>query len=71
MFPQTGGPQSGNGFTTSSIIQQNNGLLGNPQFNGAALPTVDPSTMNSTAPQSGSPPGVTNMIKALKGGGTQ
>jgi hypothetical protein len=71
MFPQGGGPSSGNGFTTSSVIQQNNSLLGNPQFQNGQFPTVDPASLNSTAPQSGAPPGVTNMIKALKGGGTQ
>ncbi len=67
---QTGGPQTGNEFPTSSIIQQNNQLLGNPQIQSAALlPTSDPGSFNTTAPQSSfTNPGVANMVKALKGG---
>lgn len=66
---QTGGPQTGNQFTTSSILQQNTGLLGNPQIqSNAGLSQPDPSQFNSTAPQSTNNPAVTNMVKALKGG---
>lgn len=66
---QTGGPQTGNQFTTSSILQQNTGLLGNPQIqSNAAMPKADPSQFNSTAPQSTNNPAVSTMVKALKGG---
>ena len=59
------GPQTGNQPTTSSINQQNNGLLGNPQIQYAAS---NPFPMNSTAPTSSTTnPQVANMIKALKG----
>ena len=68
MFPQTGGPQTGNGFTTSAILQQNNSLLGNPQFQNTGMPAMDPGNTNTTAPQSSINPGVANMVKALKGG---
>lgn len=69
MFPQgnptQAGPQTGNQFTTSAINQQNNGLLGAPQFQSALnnqIPT------NSTAPSSSTTnPQVASMIKALKG----
>lgn len=76
MFPEAqSGPQTGNGFTTSAINQQNNSLLGNPQAQstGTALPTSP--IMNSTDPLSmsvnnggGANPQMTNMIKALRGG---
>jgi hypothetical protein len=68
MFPQSG-PQTGNGFTTSSILQQNTGLLGNTPFSGGAAPAFDPGVLNSTAPQSSSTnPAVAHMVQALKGG---
>ncbi len=68
MFPQS--PQANNGFTTSTALQQNNSLLGNPQFqSGGAQPTMDAGVLNSTAPQSSTTnPAVANMVHALKGG---
>lgn len=66
---QTGGPQTGNQFTTSSILQQNNSLLGNPQFQNTNTSVgADTSAFNSTAPQSSGNPAVASMVKALKGG---
>ena len=68
MFPQSG-PQTGNGFTTSSVLQQNTGLLGNPPIGANTMPTVDAGVINSTAPQSSTTnPAVATMVKALKGG---
>jgi len=64
MFPQTAGPQTGSGFTTSSMLQQNNSLLGNPQIQSTGAPIMNPPAMNTTAPGSA---GVASMIKALKG----
>lgn len=68
MFPQNGpqnGPQTGTGYNTSSIVSQNNSLLGAPQIQANAY---NPIPMNSTAPASSTTdPQVANMIKALKG----
>lgn len=67
MFPQTGGPQTGNQPTTSAILQQNTSLLGNPQIQSAAPPIAP--VINSTAPGSSTTnPQVAGMVKALKGG---
>jgi hypothetical protein len=55
-----------NGPTTSSMVQQNNGLLGAQQIQSvnASMPNIS----NSTAPSSSAPnPVVANMVKALKG----
>lgn len=74
MFPEAqSGPQTGNGFSTSAVNQQNNNLLGNPQAQntGTALPastimnTTDPLSMS---PSGGGNPQMQNMIKALRGG---
>lgn len=71
MFPQnSGGPQTGGQFTTSSILQQNNSLLGNPQGAQAvtSMPMFNPGLGNSTAPASSTTnPNVANMVAALKG----
>lgn len=78
MNPVTGGPSTGNEFTTSSVLQQNNSLLGNPQIPAAAgsnnpmIPSFDPQMMtNSTQGQMAQPGmqnNVQNMIKALQNG---
>lgn len=61
-----GGPTTGNQPTTSSIIQQNTGLLGTPQVP-AAPPISDLS--NNTAPLSSTTdPNTAAIVKALKGG---
>lgn len=66
MFPQNG-PQTGNQFTTSAINQQNNSLLGAPQFQPTT--NVVDGLFNNTAPQSSTTnPNVAGMVKALKGG---
>lgn len=69
MFPQFSpgnGPQTGNGYTTSAMVQQSNGLLGQSPFQ---TQMNMPSIHNSTAPMSSTTnPGVMNMVKALKGG---
>ena len=74
MFPEAqnlNGPATGNQPTTSSIVQQNTSLLGNPQFqpNYSGLPSNDPGFLNNTAPQSSTTnPAIASMVKALKGG---
>jgi hypothetical protein len=70
MFPQDiSGPTTGNQPTTSSIVQQNNSLLGNPQFQATqATPPNISSIANSTAPGSSTTdPHVAAIVKALKG----
>lgn len=68
MFPDNGGPQTGNGFATSAVNQQNNSLLGNPQIQSTAMPMFAPNNgANTTAPLSSSNPNVSNMVQALKG----
>jgi hypothetical protein len=63
-FGAQNGPQTGNQYTTNAIMNQNNGLLGNPQIQQATnLPNF-----NTTAPGSMGNPAVANMIKALQGG---
>lgn len=68
MFPQFSGG-TGGGFNTSSVLQQNTSLLGNPQIQSTSMPAFDPGNLgNSTAPQSSTTnPNVANMVKALKG----
>lgn len=69
MFPEAqAGPQTGNGYSTSSINQQNNSLLGNPQTQSAGVPLMNPSATNTTDPMSAGNPQMANMIKALRGG---
>lgn len=64
MFGQNFGNQILDGFNTTATNQQNNSLLGAPQFQKPQM-AFDPESLNTTALQS--TPEVANMIKALKG----
>ena len=63
MFPQplTGAPQKTDQYTVSSVNNQSNGLIGNPQLSGQQNTPF----LNDTQIQ----PQVAMMIKALQGGG--
>jgi hypothetical protein len=71
MFPldnPQSGPATGNGFTTSAILQQNTNLLGAPQVQTSAMSQGIPNFNTNTAPASSTTnPVISNMVKALKG----
>lgn len=68
LLQDVGGPQTGEGFTTSAINQQNNSLLGAPPTAQGLQGELsfDPQVLNSTNLQAN--PNVASMLKALKGG---
>ena len=68
MFPQADPQQGKNGPTTSSMVQQNTGLLGAPPVQTTVMAQGIPSFINNTAPASSTTnPMIASMVKALKG----